>query len=265
LGVLSSRVHILWALAAGGRLGVGNDPRYNKGVCFEKFPFPDCTPAQKARIRQLAEALDAHRKRQQAQHPKLTLTDTYNVLEKLRKLRAGETLNAKEQTVHEQGLVSVLLQIHDDLDAAVQEAYGWPARLMGDDEILERLVALNQERAAEEQRGTIRWLRPAFQKSSGTGTIESTDEMGLDLLPVTITPVAAKQPWPKAMSARAQALRSLLAGSPSPLATEAIVAHFQGAPQSQVTELLDTLAVLGQAQRLPDGRWTGQTSLLLAA
>src|SRR5690606_30943553 len=29
LGVLSSRLHVAWALAAGGRLGVGNDPRYN--------------------------------------------------------------------------------------------------------------------------------------------------------------------------------------------------------------------------------------------
>ena len=41
LGVLSSRVHVAWALAAGGRLGVGNDPRYNKTRCFETFPFPD--------------------------------------------------------------------------------------------------------------------------------------------------------------------------------------------------------------------------------
>ncbi|WP_343036101.1 class I SAM-dependent DNA methyltransferase, partial [Aromatoleum toluvorans] len=40
LGVLSSRVHVAWALAAGGRLGVGNDPRYNKTRCFETFPFP---------------------------------------------------------------------------------------------------------------------------------------------------------------------------------------------------------------------------------
>ena len=31
-----------------------------------------------------AEQLDAHRKRQQAQHPKLTMTGMYNVLEQLR-------------------------------------------------------------------------------------------------------------------------------------------------------------------------------------
>ena len=29
--------------------------------------------------------------------------------------------------------------------------------------ILERLVALNAERAAEEARGVVRWLRPAYQ------------------------------------------------------------------------------------------------------
>ena len=45
----------------------------------------------------------------------------YNVLEKL---RSGAALTAKDKVVHEQGLVSVLKQIHDDLDAAVAEAYG---------------------------------------------------------------------------------------------------------------------------------------------
>jgi type II restriction/modification system DNA methylase subunit YeeA len=53
LGVLSSRVHVAWALAAGGRLGVGNDPRYNKTRCFDPFPFPAATPEQQARIRVL--------------------------------------------------------------------------------------------------------------------------------------------------------------------------------------------------------------------
>ncbi|MEO6754697.1 MAG: DNA methyltransferase, partial [Chthoniobacteraceae bacterium] len=94
LGVLSSRIHVVWALASGSHLGVGNDPVYVKSASFETFPFPTATEAQQTRIRDLAERLDAHRKRQQAQHPKLTLTDCYNVLEKL---RAGTPLNAKEQ------------------------------------------------------------------------------------------------------------------------------------------------------------------------
>ena len=159
LGVLSSRIHVIWALAAGSHLGVGNDPVYVKTACFEKFPFPAVTDAHQARIRGLAEQLDAHRKRQQGQHPKLALTDMYNVLEKL---RAGEPLTAKDKAVHEQGLVSVLREIHGELDAAVCDAYGWPVTL-ADEEILARLVALNAERAAEEAQGTIRWLRPQYQ------------------------------------------------------------------------------------------------------
>ncbi|MGV0952160.1 MAG: class I SAM-dependent DNA methyltransferase, partial [Azonexus sp.] len=59
LGVLSSQVHETWALAAGGTLE--DRPRYNKTRCFETFPFPAASPDQQARIRALAEQLDAHR------------------------------------------------------------------------------------------------------------------------------------------------------------------------------------------------------------
>ncbi|MCX6950611.1 MAG: class I SAM-dependent DNA methyltransferase, partial [Verrucomicrobia bacterium] len=59
LGVLSSRIHVVYSLAAGGRLGIGNDPRYNNSLCFDPFPFPDCTEKQKEKIRALAEELDA--------------------------------------------------------------------------------------------------------------------------------------------------------------------------------------------------------------
>jgi hypothetical protein len=178
LGVLSSTVHVRWALAMGGRLGMGNDPRYNKSRCFETFPFPTATEAQKARIRELAEQLDAHRKRQQAAHPELTLTGIYNVLDKL---RTSQSLSAKDKKIHDDGLVSVLKQLHDDLDTAVLDAYGWPQsgagvppladRLAANDnaaealeqDILARLVALNRERAAEEANGQIRYLRPEYQ------------------------------------------------------------------------------------------------------
>lgn len=34
-------------------------------------------------------------------------------------------LTAKEKQIHDQGLVTVLRQIHDELDAAVLEGYGW--------------------------------------------------------------------------------------------------------------------------------------------
>jgi hypothetical protein len=73
LGVLSNKIHIIWSLATGSRLE--DRPVYVKTACFEKFPFPDPTNNQKDRIRDLAEQLDAHRKRQQAQHPALTMTN----------------------------------------------------------------------------------------------------------------------------------------------------------------------------------------------
>jgi hypothetical protein len=207
LGVLSSTVHCIWTRATCSTLE--DRPRYVKTSCFEPFPFPAVTPAQTTRIRALAEELDAHRKRQQAAHPGLTLTGMYNVLEKL---RSGEPLTAKEKGIHEQGLVSVLKQLHDDLDAAVFDAYGWsdllahaPAlRACGAAEaasrlpakagtltesagvppsggsssglqplsatILTRLVALNAARAAEESAGQIRWLRPDYQQKSETRT-----------------------------------------------------------------------------------------------
>jgi len=165
LGILSSRVHNLWSARLGGRMGAGNDLRYNNSLTFWPFPFPDLPEGPlKQRIRDLGERLDSHRKRQQEQHPDITLTGLYNVLEKL---RAGGALNAKEKTLHDQGLVTLLRQIHDELDAAVLEAYGWadlhPLTPEREPELLARLVALNHERAAEEQRGHIRWLRPDYQ------------------------------------------------------------------------------------------------------
>ncbi|MCA9011224.1 MAG: class I SAM-dependent DNA methyltransferase, partial [Planctomycetaceae bacterium] len=121
LGVLSSRAHVVWALANGGTLE--DRPRYNKTVCFDTFAFPYLSTDSRPQILNLAEQLDAHRKRQQELHPDLTMTGMYNVLEKL---RSGEELTPKEKAIHEKGLVSVLKQIHDDLDAAVFDAYGWP-------------------------------------------------------------------------------------------------------------------------------------------
>ena len=169
LGVLSSEIHAKFANRLGGRHGVGNTPVYNTR-CVTTFPFPDCTERQKQRIRDLAEELDAHRKRQQAKYPGkngLTLTDMYNVLEKLRAIDAG-TLSAadfspKDKLIHDHALVSILRQLHDDLDTAVVDAYGWPKDLT-DDQLLEKLVALNHQRAEEEKNGIIKYLRPEFQK-----------------------------------------------------------------------------------------------------
>lgn len=115
---LDGGLHVVWALAAGGTLE--DSPRYNKNRCFETFPFPVANPEQQACIRDLAEQIDTHRKRQQAT---LTLTGMDNVLAKI---HAGEPLSAKDKTLHEQGLVSVL-QTLVALGHARQESENWMA------------------------------------------------------------------------------------------------------------------------------------------
>jgi hypothetical protein len=152
---------VIWAQRSGGWLGVGNDPRYSKSRCFDPFPFPNCTEDEKATIREVAEELDAHRKARQAEHPKLMLTQMYNVLEKI---KAGTELGEDEERIKEDGLVVVLKELHERLDHLVHRAYDWPDALT-DDQMLERLVALNRERNAEEKTGTVRWLRPDYQIS----------------------------------------------------------------------------------------------------
>jgi hypothetical protein len=147
LGVLSSRAHLVWTANAGGTLE--DRPRYNKTVCFDPFPFPACTEGQQRTIRDIAERLDAHRKRQQQLHPTLTLTDVYNVLEKL---RGNEELTPQDRALYDAGLIGILRELHDELDCAVFDAYGWPRDLTAD-EILARVVALNAERRAEEAGG----------------------------------------------------------------------------------------------------------------
>jgi hypothetical protein len=257
LGVLSSRPHVTWALAAGGRLGVGNDPVYSKSTCFEKFPFPDTEETTKQRIRDLGEQLDAHRKRQQELHPALTMTGMYNVLEKL---RSGEELTAREKTIHEQGLVSVLKQIHDDLDAAVFDAYGWPHDL-SDEEILQRLVELNHQRAEEESRGIVRWLRPEFQNPAGDQKRQQTltaDEEESEAKPKKAKAKATapkKQPWPKSLPDRISAVRHVLAEHPQPATPAEIAKYFTRGKATQVEELLETLVLVGQARLTDDGRY----------
>ncbi|QDV72486.1 class I SAM-dependent DNA methyltransferase [Botrimarina mediterranea] len=268
LGVLSSRVHVVWTLASGGTLE--DRPRYTKSVCFEPFPIPVCEGDQKQRIRDLGEQLDAHRKARQAEHPELTMTGMYNVLEKL---RSGETLTAKEKTIHEQGLVSVLRQIHDDLDTAVAEAYGWPVDLT-DEQILERLVALNYERAEEESRGLVRWLRPDYQNPTGKQQrgVELVDDDEAEDTPKkgakgkkaakgaagkkgAKAPKLAKRPWPKTLAEQAAAVGAVLSASGEPADEKTIASAFTRADKARLAELLATLAAIGKARQLEDGRY----------
>lgn len=281
LGVLSSRLHFRWANATGGSLGgyIG-DIRYNKTRCFETFPFPDAIPEQQEKIRDLAERLDAHRKRQQAQHPDLTLTGMYNVLEKL---RSGETLTEKEKTIHEQGLVSVLKELHDELDRAVFAAYAWDdladklvglpgattplpdksdAQAAAEEELLQRLVNLNAQRAAEEANGHIRWLRPEYQnpnyssdeneQSASKAQTASQGELAVDTETTAPATKAKKAKWPKQMREQVAAVRSTL--EVGDLTAAAIAAQFNGGKKTaeKVDDVLAALLELGMVTMQDD-------------
>ncbi len=262
LGVLSSRTHVVWALAAGATLE--DRPVYNKSSCFDAFPFPVATAAQQTRIRDLAEQIDAHRKRVLATHDELTLTGLYNVLEKL---KAGAALTAKEKTIHDLGLVAVLKQLHEELDVAVLDAYGWHDR-PDEQTLLARLVALNGERAAEEAAGTIRWLRPEFQNPHAAQTaigLESGDSGRRNQKPdaATSLPAPARAPtqnaWPSTLPDQLAAVARILADTPTAQTEAQLAAHFTGKGRwkSRLPDILEALAALGRARRVEDGRWMG--------
>jgi hypothetical protein len=149
LGVLQSRIHVEWSLHAGGLLE--DRPVYVKSQVFDPFPFPLPTAAQRASIAALAEELDATRKRVLAEVPKLTMTEIYN-------MRAARDSSPRAV----QARIAIIAKLHEDLDAAVAAAYGWPVD-MAPSENVTRLVALNADRAAQEATGTIRYLRPDYQ------------------------------------------------------------------------------------------------------
>ncbi len=200
-------------------------------------------------------------------------------------------------------MVSVLRQLHDDLDAAVFEAYGWsdlscqgsgcqgsaktnqpePRTLNPDPAatILTRLVALNAERAAEEARGQVRWLRPEFQARAdvspvGTGqrpSREGGDQRSEDggrmsdvqtelQLPAekkrSVRPASGRLSWPSEIPEQVQAVRLALEAAAGPTTVASLASQFLRVKAERVAELLDTLVIVGQARKLPDGRYSGR-------
>jgi len=166
--------------------------------------------------------------------------------------------------IHEQGLVSVLKQIHDDLDAAVFDAYGRPHDL-DDEEILQRLVDLNHERAEEESRGLVRWLRPEFQNPQTGPAPAKQTEFDIDEEEETPTTKKTKkpktttkieeQPWAKKLPARMVAIQTALQCHDSPAEAASIATYYTIANKTEVALLPETLAAGGNVLRLDDGRY----------
>lgn len=125
-----------------------------------------------------------------------------------------------------------------------------------DEAILERLVALNAERAAEEARGLVRWLRPEFQNPGATRKPEQVElaadtpqdeDAVIDTAPVAIKPL----PWPKDAIEQVRAVADVLSASVVALSVDDIAARFSGRGpwKKRLPQMLDMLVALGRARQ----------------
>ena len=284
LAILSSRLHIAWMLSLGGTLE--DRPRYNKTRIFDPFPAADGRSSSPEALNQLegfGDRLDSFRKERLAEHDFLTMTALYNALERVRELENGcdvPPLSAKEKDIHGAGLVSVMKDIHDDIDRAVLEAYGWadlipallgkpgatmpsphktPEQEEAEETLLTRLVDLNKERVEEERRGLVRWLRPDYQIPKLGHKVKVPDVIEqVEAQLVVPAPADGKPVWPKDDMDRIRVVRDLLAQATAPLAPDSLSVAFRGKNTAGrtkgVEKVLKTLVAAGVAQQGIDGQ-----------
>jgi len=166
LGILSSRFHVLWATRSGGHLGVGNDPVYSSTRCFETFPFPEgvtpnLAPADYSNPA-AAEIATAAQELNKLREHWLNPPEWVDWVRTSEEEKAGYPLRPVAKPGHENDLKKHTLtnlynarpawldNAHKTLDAAVAKAYDWNdyAPGMSDEEILRRLLELNQRRVS---------------------------------------------------------------------------------------------------------------------
>jgi hypothetical protein len=152
LGILHSRLHELWARGTGTQLREAESGfRYTPTTTFETFPFPwppGAEPVDDLRVQAIARAaqeLVEQRGRWLAPGP----TRPSDTLPKSTGFGEGRG-GARTLTNLYNQRPTWLELAHRKLDEAVFAAYGWPSDL-SDEEILEKLLALNLERAGREQ------------------------------------------------------------------------------------------------------------------
>lgn len=130
---------------------------------------------------------------------------------------------------------------------------------MADAEILERVVALNAARAAEEAKGVVRWLRPDYQKPLLASSKQSSLDLGSDGLASGLGNKSnvsgrtkifrkAKVAWPKSLADRVRVVETALAGEGRPATAAALAKRFARAKPNDIAEILHTLVTLGRAR-----------------
>jgi type II restriction/modification system DNA methylase subunit YeeA len=174
-GILHSRLHEVWARAQGTQVRERESGfRYTPTTCFETFPFPHPSPEQESEVAAAAKELDKLRSAwlnppewtregilefpgsidgpwaRYVSEPDERGVGTVRYPRLVPKDDEAAKLLAKRTLTNLYNERPTWLDLaHRKLDEAVFAAYGWEANL-SDDEILTRLLALNQQRAAEE-------------------------------------------------------------------------------------------------------------------
>ena len=159
-GILHSRHHELWSTAQGNRMGQGNQRRYNNSVTFDTYPFPHGlgpdVPAAAHVENPRAEAIGAAARKLDMMRgrwlnpPELVRCEPEaapGFPDRLLPMdaKAAAVLRQRTLTNLYNKRPAWLTNAHRELDEAVAAAYGWPADL-ANDEVLSRLLALNQAR-----------------------------------------------------------------------------------------------------------------------
>jgi len=154
-GVLSSRIHLVWALANSSRHGDGDEggrPTYNAVSCFETFPFPAKDESTRSAIETAARKLNSLR--ENWINPKEWVDQIVALGSPIRYVpKKANSIDVKSRTLT--NLYNQpphwLENAQSELDHAVAAAYGWKdySSSMTDDAILARLFKLNLARAED--------------------------------------------------------------------------------------------------------------------
>lgn len=159
-GILSSRIHLCWALAVGSTLE--DRPAYATTTCFETFPFPaGLTPNLAPSDYANPAATDIAEAAQQLNTLRENWLNPMEWTERVPEVvdgypdriiaRAGFEAELKKRTLTNlyNARPAWLDNAHKALDMAVAHAYGWTDYTpnMPDEEILRRLLVLNLERS----------------------------------------------------------------------------------------------------------------------
>lgn len=196
---LQSRIHSVWTWLLSSTMKT--DLNYSASDCFETFPFPQPDPrAELPALETIGERLYNTRAKYMLDTQQ-GLTKTYNAL--------------KDPDNHDPAVLA-LRALHIELDRAVLHAYGWddievppyttprtPAERLTfeafEDAVLDRLFALNAERAAEEERQGLRTKKsgkptPAPAPGAPTPTTTKKPRSKQPTNPTTQLPLGTPDP-----------------------------------------------------------------------